>query len=252
MNLCLFPRSIVDRKWLELTSLSANGISLFSRFIVDNDSNSLLDWEWVESTSFAPRKWISAFVGAIIDNDPNTLIDRWWVKFASLSWIEFFHFLDLSWTMIGTMGGKRTPEVQNYKKVSRSTENHEEVQKSAFHPLIGVLSSIESELNSLLSVSKWIPSFSRSSVDNDRNTLVDQRWVDFTSLSPDEFSPFLDLPSAMIQKFSVSEGKWNSLLFLQLIFSFSSSNVNDNMKKLADRKWEKFTSLYTNESLFLF
>ena len=113
----------------------------------------------------------------------NSLIDRRWVNFASLSWIEFFHFLDLSSTMIGTMGGKRTPEVQNYQKVSKSTENHEEVQKSAFPPLIGILSSIESELNILFSVSKWIPSFSRSSVNNVMNTLVDQRWVDFTSLS---------------------------------------------------------------------
>ena len=129
-NLCLFSRSIVeedqnivfDRKWLELTSLSADGISIFSRFIVDNDSNSLLDWERVKSTSFAPRKLITAFVGSIIDHDPNTLIDWWWVNFASLSWIEFFHFLDLSSTMIGTRGGKRTPDVQNHKKVSWGCE----------------------------------------------------------------------------------------------------------------------------------
>ena len=51
MNLCLFSRSnldsdqntVVDRKWLELTSLSADGIFLFSRFIFDNNLNSLAD-----------------------------------------------------------------------------------------------------------------------------------------------------------------------------------------------------------------
>ena len=157
----------------------------------------------------------------IVDNDPNTLIDWWWVNFASLSWIEFLHFLDLSSTMIRTIGGKadcRSTELQKSIKKYRKSRRSAEV---SFSPLIGILSSIESELNSLRSVSKWISSFSRSIVDNDRNTLVDQRWVDFTSLSSDEVFPFPDLPSAMIRKLSVSEGKWNSLLFLQInIFLF--------------------------------
>jgi hypothetical protein len=47
MNLCLFSgymvdndlNTVADRKWLELISLSTDGISLFSRFIVDNDPN---------------------------------------------------------------------------------------------------------------------------------------------------------------------------------------------------------------------
>ena len=49
MNLCLFSGSVVekhqntvvDRKWLELTFLPADGISFFSRFIFGNDPNSL-------------------------------------------------------------------------------------------------------------------------------------------------------------------------------------------------------------------
>ena len=72
MNLGLFSRSnldsdqntVVDRKWLELTSLSADGISLFSRFIFDNDPNSLADPKLVKSIGHFPR--------SVVDDEQNT------------------------------------------------------------------------------------------------------------------------------------------------------------------------------------
>ena len=45
------------------------------------------------------------------------------------------------------MAERWTPEVQNYKEVPRSTEKHEEVQKSAF-PL---------DRNTLVDRVSWIP-----------------------------------------------------------------------------------------------
>ena len=87
------------------------------------------DRKWVKSTSVSVSESISPFSRSIIDNDPSTLLNRRWVQITLLFLrMNFSPFLDLSSTMIGTMGGKRTPEVQNYKKLSRSTENHEEVQ----------------------------------------------------------------------------------------------------------------------------
>ncbi len=62
--------TVVDQKWLELTSLSADGISLFSRFIVDNDSNSLLDWKWAESTSLSLIEFFP-FYRSILGDDRN-------------------------------------------------------------------------------------------------------------------------------------------------------------------------------------
>ena len=150
--------TVVDQKWLELTSLSADWISLFSRFIVDNDPNSLLDWKWAESTS--------------------------------LSLIEFFL---LYRSILGddrTHGGKVGPQkcriTIKYQEVPKNTKKY----RSQLFPLIGILSSIEWVEFLALSLSKWISSFSRSIVGNDRNTLVDRSWVDFTSFSRWSFSFF--------------------------------------------------------------
>ena len=79
MNLCLFPRSnldsdqntVVDRKWLELTSISADGIYLFSR--------------------------------SSMKENVNKLADRKWEKFIAISPIEFFRFLHASSKIIWTV-----------------------------------------------------------------------------------------------------------------------------------------------------
>ena len=124
MNLCLFSRSnldsdqntVVNRKWLELTALSADGIYLFSRFIVDRRlvkstylfSRSVVDDDrntrrsevtWI---SCSLSKWISPFSRSINDNDPNTLVERWWVEFTSVAPNSFFRFLDLAWRIMWT------------------------------------------------------------------------------------------------------------------------------------------------------
>ena len=145
-----------------------------------------------------------------------------WRRFAIK--VSEIHFSFFNWifpfyrSILGddrNQGGK--PDSRSIE-LQRSTEKYRKTRRSSevsFSPLIGILSSIEWVEFLALSISKWISSCSRSIVDNDRDTLVDQRWVDFTSHSPDEDFSFLDLPSTMIRKLSVSEGKWNSVLFLQ-------------------------------------
>lgn len=138
------------------------------------------------------------------------LINRWWVNFASLSWIEFFHFLDLSSMMIGTVGKKRIPEVQNYNQVSRSTE----------------VSSPPFDRNSLVD-REWVEFsalclrmklfvFARSIIDHEPETLVEQRSVNFTPVSPNLFSCFLDLASTILWRSLPIESERTSLLSLQM------------------------------------
>ena len=158
--------------------------SFFSRSIVEDYLKNLLYNSECNSIHFSFFNWIFPFYRSILGDDRNQ----------------------------EGKADSRSAELQRSTKKYRKTRRSSEV---SFSSLIGILSSIGWVEFLALSISKWISSFSRSIVDNDRNTLVDQRWVDFTSLSPDEDFSFLDLPSTMIRKFSVSEGKWNSVLFLQ-------------------------------------
>ena len=163
----------LTEKWVKSTSLSrSKSISSSFRSIVVNNPNRLLHRKWAESSSlslldkwsrviwrislrqlsvihFSVSQGVFLFSKSILDDDPKTpyrsKVNE--IHFCFCLWISLFLSLDLSSTMNETMGESG---IQKYKKVSRSPENHEEVQKSAFPSLIGTLTPIKGEWISFL------------------------------------------------------------------------------------------------------
>ena len=175
----------------------------FSRSVVDDDLNSLLEWKWVKSTSLSRSISISSSFRSIVDNNPNRLLHRKWAESSSLS------FLDQSSRMIWRISLRKLSAI------------HFLVSKWVFSFSRSILDddpktlSIESEWNPLLFLSpnQSLLSLDQSSTMIQALSSIEGQCKSLLFLQMN-FFPILVLSSAVSWKCFSIETKWNPALFL--------------------------------------